>query len=170
MKVRSLTTAFDEAFEVPKNIVRLDHKSTRGWQVRFGRWAFFADHTNDGSGSEQALQLATAELKRRMLKLPAATGLRVDASPHKSSDLPVGVSGPTERTRQGRNTVQYYFQVTHPVIGGKSINRSVYIATENTFTQEKYDAALSKAISMREAGVRRFKLAATKAMRAEFKG
>ncbi|HET6912172.1 MAG TPA: hypothetical protein VFH71_02385 [Rhodanobacteraceae bacterium] len=167
MKLRRLITAFGEAFEVPSNIVRLDHQHTHGWQLRFGRWMFFADHTADGTGAKQALEAATEELKRRMLKLAAPTGIRAHQNRNKSNDLPVGVSGPAKRIRNGQTIIQYYFQVTYPVAGGKPANRSVYIGTENTITQERYDAALSKAGLMRDAGVRRFKLAATKAMRAE---
>lgn len=167
MKFRDVITAFGYTFSVPTNIQRIDHKHTHGWQIRFGRWQFFADHSNDGSGSEKALLVATEELRDRMMKLPARTGLRVDSNQNKSSDLPVGISGPIERVRPGRKSIQYYFQVTFPVAGEKPVNRSVYIATENTMTQERYDFALSKAIALREAGVRRFKLGATKAMRAE---
>ncbi|MBK7146914.1 MAG: hypothetical protein IPH76_17625 [Xanthomonadales bacterium] len=119
MKLRDCTTAFGHTFSVPTNIQRIDHKHTHGWQLRFGRWQFFADHSNDGSGSEKALHLATEELRKRMMKLPAPTGLRVASNQNKSSDLPVGVSGPIERSRPRRNFIQYYFQVTFPVVGEK---------------------------------------------------
>ena len=51
--------------------------------------------------------------------------------------------------------------------GGKPVNRSVYIATENTLTHEKYANAIAKAVALRESGVRKFKLATTKSKRAE---
>lgn len=169
MKVRKVVTSFGDAFDVPSNIVRLDGKNTHGWQVRFGRWAYFPDQTKDGSGAGEALRLATEELRERMLRLPAPTGLRTDPNRNKTTDLPVGVSGPTQRIRKGRNTVQYYFQVTFPVTGGKPANRSIYIATENTMTQELYDRALMKAITLRDEGVRRFQAAATLAQKAAAK-
>ena len=83
----------------------------------------------------------------------------------KINDMPVGISGPVTRTREGYSAIQYYLQVNYPTPGGKPANRSVYIANENTLTPEKYQAAFAKAVALRDTGVRKFKLAATKAKR-----
>ena len=154
-----------QAFDVPTHIVRLDSKKTHGWQLRYGKWRLFSDHSNDGTGAPGALAAATAELAKRITKLPAPTGLRTEVNSGKTSDLPVGVSGPISRRRVGHSALQYYLQVTFPIPDGKPVNRSVYIATENTLTPEKYQAAIAKAISIRDSGVRKFKLAATKSKR-----
>ena len=154
-----------QAFDVPTHVVRLDSKKTHGWQLRYGKWTLFSDHSNDGSGAESSLAAAAAELARRIAKLPAPNGVRSEARQGKANDMPVGISGPVTRRRAGHSALQYYLQVTFPVSRGKPTNTSVYIATENTLTPEKYQAALAKAVALRDTGVRKFKLAATRAKR-----
>jgi hypothetical protein len=125
----------------------------------------FSDHSNDGSGARQALRLATAELKKRIAKLDAPSGLRRGIGSNKSSNLPVGISGPIVRQRAGRNTRDASFGVSLPRFGQKPTTRNVYIATENTYTLEKYKRALTKAVAMRKAAERAYQIAATKAKR-----
>ena len=143
----------------------MDSKKTHGWQLRYGKWTLFSDHSNDGSGAQESLTAATAELARRIGKLPAPSGLRTAPNERKANNMPLGISGPTSRRRTDGGTIQYYLQVTFPVPIGKPVNRSVYVATENTLTKEKYQVALNKAIALRESGVRSFKAAATRAKR-----
>ncbi|HEY6513368.1 MAG TPA: hypothetical protein VI032_15395 [Burkholderiaceae bacterium] len=126
----------------------------------------FSDHSNDGSKARAALKLATAELIKRIARLPAPSGLRRDIASNKGSNLPVGISGPIVRTRPGRNTRDASFGVTLPRFGMKPTTRSVYIATENTYTLTRYKTALAKAIELRRAAERAYQLAATKAKRA----
>jgi hypothetical protein len=126
----------------------------------------FSDHSNDGSKARAALKLATAELIKRIARLPAPSGLRRDIASNKGSNLPVGISGPIVRTRPGRNTRDASFGVTLPRFGMKPTTRSVYIATENTYTLSRYKTALAKAIELRRAAERAYQLAATKAKRA----
>jgi hypothetical protein len=126
----------------------------------------FSDHSNDGSKARAALKLATAELIKRIARLPAPSGLRRDIASNKGSNLPVGISGPIVRTRPGRNTRDASFGVTLPRFGMKPTTRSVYIATENTYTLARYKAALAKAIELRRAAERAYQVAATKAKRA----
>jgi len=126
----------------------------------------FSDHSNDGSKARAALKLATAELIKRIAKLPAPSGLRRDIASNKGSNLPVGISGPIVRTRPGRNTRDASFGVTLPRFGMKPTTRSVYIATENTYTLARYKTALAKAIELRHAAERAYQMAATKAKRA----
>jgi hypothetical protein len=111
------------------------------------------------------LKLATAELIKRIAKLPAPSGLRRDIASNKGSQLPVGISGPIVRTRPGRNTRDASFGVTLPRFGLKPTTRSVYIATENTYTVARYKEALAKAIALRRAAEKAYQMAATKAKR-----
>jgi hypothetical protein len=165
MEFRKRAIFSGQVLDVPKYVVRLDSRRTHGWQLRYGEWKLFSDFSNDGSGAEESLRLATEELARRISKLPAPTRLRTDPMANKTSEMPLGISGPAVRRRKGKNVSEYYLQVTYPIAGAKPANKSVYIATENTLTREKYDAALAKAIAMRETAVRKFKLATTKAQR-----
>jgi hypothetical protein len=125
----------------------------------------FSDHSNDGSKARASLKLATAELIKRIAKLPAPSGLRRDIASNKGSQLPVGISGPIVRTRPGRNTRDASFGVTLPRFGLKPTTRSVYIATENTYTVARYKEALAKAIALRRAAEKAYQAAATKAKR-----
>ncbi len=168
MKVREHTTVYGQKFEVPQYIVRLDADGLHGWQLRIGEWKLFSDFSSDGSGAEKALKQATKELADRLGKLPAATGLRTDTLSWKASDLPLGISK-AEKVRKGTRFIQYYYQVTYPVAGGKPKNTHVYIATENTLTQEKQEAALAKALAIRTEGERAFRLAKRSAQQAEGK-
>jgi hypothetical protein len=166
---RTITTSFGQDFEVPSHIVRIDSKRTHGWQLRFGQWKMYSDHSQDGSGAGRALEEAKRELLERQGTLDAATGLRTKPNKNKSSQMPVGISGPAERLRRGKNVVHYYFQVTYPVYGKNPANKSVYIGTENT-VWERYDAALKKAIQLREKGVKQFKTETTGAMHRKVSG
>lgn len=165
MKTRSVKIFTGANFRVPENIQRIDSNHTHGWQMRYGKSMMFSDHSNDGSGARAALRLAIAELRKRILRLPAPSGLRRDISSNKSSDLPVGVSGPIVRTRAGRNTRDCSFGVTLPRFGLRPTTRNVYIATENTYTPEKYKRALAKAIELRRSAERAYQTAATRAKR-----
>ncbi len=169
MKFRKVTIFSGTTFRVPEGIVRLDTDSTHGWQLRYGngKTEMFSDHSSDGSGAGRALKLAKAALHQRIQKLPAPTGLMTQPRAFKSSDLPVGISGPAERIRSGRNTAYYTFQVSVPRPDVGSTTRTVYIGTANTFTPEREAQALEKAIAMRDAAVRAYKAATTKAKRAD---
>jgi hypothetical protein len=125
----------------------------------------FSDHSNDGSKARASLKLATAELIKRIARLPAPSGLRREIASNNGSKLPVGISGPIVRTRPGRNTRDASFGVTLPRFGLKPTTRSVYIATENTYTVARYKAALAKAIALRRAAEKAYQMAATKAKR-----
>jgi len=166
MRIRKCRIFTGKRFDVPQHIVRIDKDYTHGWQLRYGKSKFFADHSNDGSGAARALQLATQELGKRIARLPAPTGLKKQAMPNKKSGLPVGVSGPIGRLRKGRNTPSYNFQVSIPLPGGGSTTRTVYIGTETTLTKRRIKEALTKAIAMRAAQVRRIQLASTREKRA----
>lgn len=162
MKYRKVEIFTGKAFRVPEHIQRIDHESTHGWQLRYGkRTKMFSDFTPDGKGAKAALALAEAELLRRIDVLPAPSRLRRDVSASKSNDLPVGVSGPIARQREDRNFAEYSFGVTIPRFGAKPTNRSVYIGTDTTYSEERVQIALAKAIELRNKAQRAYQKAAT---------
>ncbi|MHB0984532.1 MAG: hypothetical protein ACYC05_02920 [Sulfuricella sp.] len=166
MKYREVVIFSGHRFQVPEHIQRLDSKKNRAWQLRYGKWKAFSDHTTDGSGAEAALASAIEELHKRIDHLPAPTGLKQGTSSSKNNDLPVGISGPIGHTRKGRRVAEYNFGVTIPRFGDKPTNMSVYIGTENTISDERYEEALAKAVDIRAKAERAFQGAATKAKRA----
>lgn len=167
MKYRKVEIFTGKSFRVPEHIQRIDHESTHGWQLRYGkRTKMFSDFSADGKGARAALALAEAELLRRIDALPAPSRLRRDVSANKSTDLPVGVSGPIARQRAGRNFAEYSFGVTIPRFGAKPTNRSVYIGTESTYSEERVALALAKAIELRNKAQRAYQRAATVEKRA----
>ncbi len=166
MNYREVVIFSGHRFQVPENIQRLDSKKTRAWQLRYGIWKTFSDHTTDGTGAKRALAEAIEELHKRINRLQAPTGLRQGNSSSKNNDLPVGISGPISRTRKGRRVAEYNFGVTIPRFGDKPTNTNVYIGTENTITDERFEAALAKAVDIRKKAERAYQAAATKAKRA----
>lgn len=166
LKFRDVVIFSGHRFRVPEHVQRLDTHNTHAWQLRYGKWKTYSDHTPDGSGARAALKLAVAELRERIDRLPAPTGLRRVPLATKSSGLPVGISGPVARTRSSRQTAEYNFAVTIPRFGRKPGNASVYIGTANTASGERYQAALAKAIEIRLRAERAYQMAATKAKRA----
>jgi hypothetical protein len=166
MKFREVVIFSGHRFQVPEHIRRLDSKKNCAWQLRYGKWKTFSDHTADGSGAEAALALAIEELQKRIHLLPAPSGLKQELSASKNNDLPVGISGPISSTRKGRRVAQYNFGISIPRFGDKPTNTSVYIGTENTITDERFEEALAKAIDIRTKAEKTFQAAATKAKRA----
>jgi hypothetical protein len=166
MKIRDVVIFSGERFEVPQGIQRIDHLATHGWQLRYGGTKLFSDHTPDGSGASEALVLATKELLRRIAKLPAPSKLQREPNGNKTSDLPVGISGPVVRQRKGGRIRDCSLSVSLPRFGDSPLRRSVYIGTENTYTVERYKAALERAIEMRSNAEAAYQRAATRAKRA----
>jgi hypothetical protein len=160
MKYRKVTIFTGEPYSVPEHIRRLDSNHTHGWQLRYGKWMMFSDHSNDGSGAKAALSAATKELLKRVDVLHAPTNLRRVANASKTSNLPVGISYPMPRMRKGRRVAEHYYGVTIPRFGNTPTNTSVYVGTDNTVTDERFELALAKAIT-----IRAYQAAATKAKR-----
>lgn len=167
MKTRDIVIFNGEHFAVPQCIQRIDHQSTHGWQVRYGGTKLFSDHSQDGSGAAVALAAATKALLSRIAKLPAPSRLQRKPSGNKTSGLPVGISGPIVRQRATSRVRDCSFAVSLPTFGALPRGRSVYIGTENTYTVEKYQTALAKAIELREQAEEVYQRAATRAKRAE---
>ncbi len=164
MKTRSVVIHTGERFEVPQGIQRIDHRSTHGWQLRYSGTKLFSDGS---AGAAASLAAARAELLRRIAKLPAPSRLQRRPSGHKRSDLPVGISGPVVRCRPGSQTMDSSLSVSLPRFGQTPLRRSVFIGTQNTYTPERYLAALARAVAMREQAESAYQRAATRAKRAE---
>ncbi len=167
MKTRDVVIFNGDHYQVPQCIQRIDHLSTHGWQLRYGGTKLYSDHSNDGTGARRALALATKELLKRIATLPAPSRLRRTPSRKKQSDLPSGISGPIVRQRAGSRVRDCSFAVTLPRFGETPLARSVYIGTENTYTVERYQEALVRAVALREKAEDVYQRAATRARRAE---
>ena len=166
MKLRTIAIFTGATFEVPQCIQRIDHRATHGWQLRYGGTKLFSDHSNDGSGAAASLDKATKELLKRIASLPAPSLLQKAPSVSKTSDLPVGISGPVLRVRRGGRTRDCSLSVLIPRYGQKPRRRTVYIGTENTYTPQRFEAALAKAILMRTEAEEAYEIATTRARRA----
>lgn len=166
MKFRDVVIFNGKPFKVPQGIQRIDTRATHGWQVRYGGTKLFSDHTRDGSGAKASLERAKAELARRIAELPAPTLLQKRPSDSKTSGLPVGISGPIVRQRAGSQVRSASLSVLMPRWGQAPRCSSVYIGTENTYTVERFQAALAKAVAMRQAAEDAYERDATEAKRA----
>jgi hypothetical protein len=164
MKTRNVVIHTGERFEVPQGIQRIDHRATHGWQLRYGGTKLSSDGAR---GAAAALAAARTELLRRIAKLPAPSRLPRRTSGHKRSDLPVGITGPVVRCRPGSSTMDSSLSVSLPRYGETPLRRSVFIGTQNTYTPERYLAALAKAVALRAQAEAAYQRAATKAKRAE---
>ena len=135
--------------------------------MRYGGTKLYSDHSNDGSGAEESLRLATKELLKRIAALPAPSLLQRGPSANKSSDLPVGISGPVVRQRRGSALRDCSLAVLIPRFGQTPQRRSIYIGTENTYTVARYRAALARAIEMRSEAVEAYERETTRDKRAQ---
>ena len=164
MKTKIVTIPTGEVFTVAQGIQRLDSKSTRGWQVRYQGTKYFPDGQ---LGPGKSLDAATKELMHRIATLPAPVKLRRVANPNKSSDLPVGISGPLVVGRPGTAALSAVLSIAVPQFGKANLTRKVHIGTPNTYTKTKYRQALAKAIEIRREGMALYETAATQAKRAQ---
>ena len=165
MKLRTIAIFTGATFEVPQCIQRIDHRATHGWQLRYGGTKLYSDHSNDGSGAAASLEAATKELLKRIALLPAPSLLQRAPSVSKTSDLPVGISGPVLRVRRGGRTHDCSLSVLIPRFGDSPLRKSVYIGSENTYTTARYNAALERALEMRAKAEAAYQRAATRAKR-----
>lgn len=169
MKTRQVVIFSGHKFKVPEHIQRIDSRSTHGWQLRYGKSKMYSDGTPDGKGARAALALAVTELKKRIGKLQAPTGLQRDPSANKTSDLPVGISGPILRQRKDRKVPECSFSVLLPRYGRQPLRRSIYIGNQNTYTAQRYEAALARALEMRKEAEEVYQRDVTRAKRAAAK-
>jgi hypothetical protein len=169
MKTRDVVIFNGKRFKVPQCIQRIDHRYTHGWQVRYGGTKMFSDGTNDGTGAAASLEAATRELIRRITTMPTPSKLQPKPSASKESGLPVGVSGPLVRMRSGSSTRYASLQVLLPRFGEKPQNKNVYIGSESTYTKERFQEALERAVAMRQTAEDKYRQDEAKARRAEAK-
>lgn len=163
MKLRDVVIFSGQTFAVPQCIQRIDTRATHGWQVRYNGTKFFSDGGQpDGSGAAQSLAIATQELVRRIAALQAPTNVNATPCVHKTSDLPSGISGPMIRSRPGRRSRVVELSVNLPRFAQPPKRRSVYIGTEQAFTQQRFDAALAKAIALRTQAEQAYQAEATR--------
>lgn len=167
MNFRPVKTAFGHCFKVPERIQRIDSDSTHGWQLRYGEvpTEFFSDTTHNRAGAAAALERAVAALHQRVRRLPAPTGLKTEVAGWKKSGLPVGISGPREHRRANKQAPYYSLQVSIPLASGGSTTRQVYIGTQNTANDQRFDDALAKAVLLRDAAVEIYTQTKTRARR-----
>jgi hypothetical protein len=163
MKVRKITIFSGENFEVPQGIQRIDHRATHGWQLRYGGTKLYSDGTE---GAVASLQRATQELLKRINKLPAPSLLQRAPSANKSNQLPPGITGPVVRMRRNSQTRDCSLMVLIPRFGDKPRRRTIYIGTENTYSLERYEKALERAVEMRREAEEAYQKASTRAKRA----
>ncbi|MCE2658913.1 MAG: hypothetical protein LW854_11815 [Rubrivivax sp.] len=169
MKTRDVVIFNGKRFKVPQCIQRIDHRYTHGWQVRYGGTKMFSDGTNDGTGAAASLEAATRELIRRITTMPTPSKLQPKPSASKESGLPVGVSGPLVRMRSGSSTRYASLQVLLPRFGEKPQNKNVYIGSESTYTKDRFQEALERAVAMRQTAEDKYRQDEAKARRAEAK-
>lgn len=163
MKTRQVTLHTGEQFTVPRGIQRIDSNDTHGWQVRYQGTRFFSDGQQ---GAARALDLAIKELQQRIHALPAPAMLQQGPSSHKTSDLPAGISGPIlvpARKGSRRRTASAVLSVLLPRFGQTPLVKSIYIGTERTYSDERFERALEKAIQMRAEVEQRYEATATRA-------
>jgi hypothetical protein len=167
MNIRPVQTAFGHRFKVPERIQRIDSDSTHGWQLRYGRMPteLFSDAAHTRAGAAASLDQAVAALHTRVRRLPAPTGLKTEVAGWKKSGLPLGISGPREHRRTDKKVAYYSFQVSVPLASGGSTTRQVYIGTQNTMNDQRFDAALAKAVLLRDAAVEAYTQTKTRAKR-----
>ncbi len=166
MKVRDVVIFTGKRFKVPQGIQRIDHRATHGWQLRYGGTKLFSDGSQDGTGAAAALKAATQELLKRIAKLPAPSRLQREPNDNKTSDLPVGISGPIVRLRPGAKVRECNLSVSLPLYGSAPRRRTIYIGNENTYTPQRFEMALARAIELRDEAEKAYRRAATRAKRA----
>lgn len=166
MKTRDVVIFSGKRFKVPQGIQRIDHRATHGWQLRYGGTKLYSDGTQDGSGAAASLKLATEELFKRIAKLPAPSKLQRTPNENKTTDLPVGISGPIVRLRPGAKVRECNLSVSLPRFGALPRRSTIYIGNENTYTVKRYKEALARAIKLREEAEEAYQRDATRAKRA----
>jgi hypothetical protein len=160
MKSRQVTLYGGLTFQVPQGIQRIDSKSTHGWQVRYQGSKFFSDGPT--GHPQQSLINAMRELLNRLDSLPPPAVLNRGPSASKSTDLPSGISGPIVRERPGRPMIAE-LSVLLPRLGRSALHKKIHIGSENTYTPDKYRAALAKGVAMRAEAIAQYERDADKA-------
>jgi hypothetical protein len=160
MKYRQTSLPDGTQLEVPQRVQRIDSDSTHGWQVRCQGTKFFSD--GPGADPRASLVKAASELLSRMRDTSPESAMRQRNSPRKGSELPVGLSGPIVRERPGRARIAE-LSVVLPQFGTRPRIKSIYIASENTYSLDKFMAAVERGRVMREEATQAYEREAEKA-------
>jgi hypothetical protein len=164
MKTREIILASGEKFTVPQGVQRLDSKTTKGWQVRYQGTKYFPD---GDVGPKKSLEAASRELMKRIASMPAPVALKRVPSPRKGSNLPPGISGPILESRRGAKSQAAVLSVLLPRFRATNFVKKVHIGTPSTYSQARFEAALAKAMNMRQVSLAKYEADATKARRRE---
>lgn len=168
MKTRTVTIFSGQTFTVPQGIQRIDTRATHGWQVRYQGTKFFADGAADGSRAQKSLDAAIRHLLSRIATLPAPVVLQRAPSVGKTSDLPPGISGPIlAPPRKGSRVRSAVLSVLLPRFGQNPRVKTIHIGSERTYTEQRFQAAVEKAVLLRAEVVRKYELTATRVKREE---
>jgi hypothetical protein len=98
--------------------------------------------------------------------MPAPVSLQKAPSANKSSDLPPGISGPIiVPPRRGTRTRSAVLSVLLPRFGKDPRVKSIYLGTERTYSDERFEKALERAIELRSEVIKKYEAAATRAKR-----
>lgn len=154
-------------FEVPQGVQRIDSNSTHGWQVRCQGTKFFSD--GPAADARASLVKAAEELLHRLRDADAEQALRQTVSPRKGSELPVGLSGPIVRDRPGRARTAE-LSVVLPQFGRRPRIKSIYIASENTYSLDKFRIAVARGQALREEAAQAYQQDAEKARKRALTG
>ena len=168
MKTRTVTIFTGTTFEVPQRIQRIGHQS-HPWlasplqrnKVLQGRQCRWNWRRAVASGRNARTDQTLGHPHQRLL---CSNAVRART---KTSGLPPGISGPIVARRSEQSGQTASLSVLIPRFGETNQIKSIYIASEATYTGKKFKAALAKAVEMRTEAVARYEEAAAKAMRQE---
>jgi hypothetical protein len=90
--------------------------------------------------------------------------LRTKPQSNKTTDMPVGISGPFVSTGKGR-VMFAELGVVLPVYGQPSRIKKIYIGSVNTYSPERYRAAEARAIELRDQAVKTYERDAKRAQK-----
>lgn len=128
---------------VPRHIVRIDHRSTHGWQVRFQKPSvWFADAGESPSAVKASLALAKRHLRSIWVEIPKQTS----RGKARSSN---GMAGIREVRDTRNKSIYHYIEYAPPDRVG--VPRRFYFGNSNTATPGRRKAALEKAKKCRQA-------------------
>jgi hypothetical protein len=147
MKFRDVVIFNGTQFKVPQGIQRIDTRATHGWQVRYGGTKLFSDHTPDGSGASPRRWNAPSRNWLCAHRQDAGAVAAAEACPARTRPATCRWASPGRSCAAARRlgVRSCSLSVLLPRYGQSPRCSSVYIGTENTYTVERYQAALAKA-------------------------
>lgn len=151
MKPRTLALASGAVMEVPPYIYRVETPQAAGWQMRYGVPSlYFSDARTDNGLPIESLALARQALLDRMRRVPPNGRVQSAPSISKKNNLPVGISGPIVRRRRGCGVEEVILSVNLRRFKDKSRTVSIYLGTRNTYSPERFERALQRAVELRQ--------------------